>query len=322
MNVNKIVNEFPNKKILVIGDIILDRFLEGNVERVSPEAPIPVLNVKKETLIPGGAANVANNIVQMGGLAYLVSVVGDDDEKIKLLNVLNKNGINTGGIVTDYDRPTICKTRMVSGRQHLLRVDVEETHPLNQELTNQILFFIRNNIQNIDFIVVSDYNKGVVTQNLMEQLKQIANQNQKRIFVDPKPSNKEFYKGVHYVKPNYKEACELVDVNQTENKENHLEVGRKTSSELNSNVIMTLAEKGLTLFELGQEPRNLPCLPCEVKDVVGAGDTVAAAFALALSSNATLDEAAYIANHAAKIAVSQHSTSAVKLEELKNSLGL
>ncbi len=315
-----IVEQFPNKKILVIGDIILDRFLDGNVERVSPEAPIPILNVKKETLVPGGAANAAFNIAHMGGQVYLASVVGNDEEKEMLLKILQNKGINTQGIVIDVNRPTISKTRMVSAKQHLLRVDIEETKPLSSELVEQILNFIKNNIQQIDFILISDYDKGVITEKLMTNLKAIAKLQNKKILVDPKPNNKELYRNVDYIKPNYKEACELIEAMQEENKNNHIHVGQQLSQELNSNVIMTLAEKGMTLFEQGKSYKNLPCLVSDVKDVVGAGDTVAATLVLSLASNATLEEAGQIANHAAKIAVTQYGTSAIKLEELKNSL--
>ncbi len=301
-----ILNGFKGKNILVVGDIMLDKYIFGNVERISPEAPVQVVEVEKESYLPGGAANAANNIAALQGNALMVGIVGNDNEAKTLLNELKKRNINTEGIFTDNQKPTTQKVRILGQKQQLLRIDYEKRDYLNKEIEDKILNFIKEKIGNINAVIISDYAKGVITKNLVEEIKEIAKN--KIIIADPKPKHKDFYKDVSLVTPNIKEAKEM-----TEKEENLIK-------ELNSPILITKGEKGMSLYEKDGNITNIPTKAKEVYDVSGAGDTVVATLALALSSNATLKQAAIIANHAAGITVGKLGTSTVSIEEIKNSL--
>jgi D-glycero-beta-D-manno-heptose-7-phosphate kinase len=301
-----ILNNFKEKNILVIGDIMLDKYIFGNVERISPEAPVQIVNVKKEKFIPGGAANVANNIAALNANAFMVGVTGNDNEANILLNELKKRNINTEGIITDQNKPTTQKVRILGQKQQLLRIDYEKKDYLNKETENKIIAFIKEKIEKIDAIIISDYAKGVITKNLIENIKKIAGN--KIIIVDPKPKHKDFYKNTTLITPNLKEAREMAD-----NEENLIK-------ELNTSILVTKGEKGMSLLEKDGNITNIPTKAKEVYDVSGAGDTVVATLTLALSSNATLKQAAILANHAAGITVGKIGTSTVTTEEIKASL--
>lgn len=307
----KILNNFKGKGILIIGDMMLDKYIFGNVERISPEAPVQVVEVEKENYLPGGAANVANNIAALQGNAFMTGIVGKDSEADILLNELKKRNINTQGIFTDSNKPTIQKVRVLGQKQQLLRIDYEKREYLNKEIENKILNFIKEKISNIDAVIISDYAKGVITQNLIEQIKDIAKDN--IIIVDPKPKHKDFYKGVSLVTPNIKEAKEMT------NKEDINEIGKELINELNTEILITRGEKGMSLFEK-HEITHIPTKAKEVYDVSGAGDTVVATLTLALTAGATLKQAAILANHAAGITVGKLGTSTVSIEEIKQSL--
>jgi D-beta-D-heptose 7-phosphate kinase/D-beta-D-heptose 1-phosphate adenosyltransferase len=284
---------------------MLDKYIFGKVDRISPEAPVQVLEVEKEEYTPGGAANVANNIASLQANASIVGTVGNDNEANILLNELKKRNINTEGIFTDKNKPTTRKVRILGHKQQLLRIDYEKKEYINKEIENNILNFIKNTT-NIDAIIISDYAKGVITKNLIENIKTIA-QN-KIIIVDPKPKHKDLYKNVTLITPNLKEAKEMTD------KEENL------INELNSPILVTKGENGMSLLEKDGNITNIPTKAKEVYDVSGAGDTVVATLALALSSNATLKQAATLANHAAGITVGKIGTSTVTIEEIRNSI--
>jgi len=285
---------------------MLDKYIFGNVERISPEAPVQIVNVKKEKFIPGGAANVANNIAALNANAFMVGVTGNDNEANILLNELKKRNINTEGIITDQNKPTTQKVRILGQKQQLLRIDYEKKDYLNKETENKIIAFIKEKIEKIDAIIISDYAKGVITKNLIENIKKIAGN--KIIIVDPKPKHKDFYKNTTLITPNLKEAREMAD-----NEENLIK-------ELNTSILVTKGEKGMSLLEKDGNITNIPTKAKEVYDVSGAGDTVVATLTLALSSNATLKQAAILANHAAGITVGKIGTSTVTTEEIKASL--
>lgn len=306
-----ILNNFKGKRILVIGDMMLDKYIFGNVERISPEAPVQVVEVEKENYLPGGAANVANNIAALQGNAFMAGIIGKDREADILLNELKKRNITTQGIFIDSNKPTIQKVRILGQKQQLLRIDYEKREYLNKEIENKILNFIKEKISNIDAVIISDYAKGVITQNLIDQIKDIAKD--KIIIVDPKPKHKDFYKGVSLVTPNIKEAKEMT------NKEDINEVGKELINKLNTEILITRGEKGMSLFEK-HEITHIPTKAKEVYDVSGAGDTVVATLTLALAAGATLKQAAILANHAAGITVGKLGTSTVSIEEIKQSL--
>jgi len=308
----RILDNFKGKKILVIGDIMLDKYIFGNVERISPEAPVQVVEVEKENYLPGGAANVANNISALQGNSFMVGIVGKDNSANILIEELKKRNINTNGIFIDEEKPTTQKVRILGQKQQLLRIDYERRGYLEKKLEVKIIDFIKKKINETDALVISDYAKGVITENLMKEIKSIANN--KVIIVDPKPKHINFYKHVSLITPNTKEAREMT------NKECIEDIGKELLTKLDSPILITRGEKGMSLFEKNGNITNIPAKAKEVYDVSGAGDTVVATLTLALVSGATIKEAAIIANHAAGIKVGKLGTSTVNIEEIKKEL--
>lgn len=315
----KIIEQFSNKKILVIGDVMLDKYIWGEVSRVSPEAPVQVVKVDKESYAPGGAANVASNVASLNGETYMIGLVGDDSAKKILISELKSRQINTEGMVEDKNRPTIQKVRVIGKGQQLLRFDYEEKAYLEEDMEKKILDFVLKRIQNIDAIIISDYAKGIITKNLAEQLIKLANEKKKVIVIDPKPKHKDFYKNATLITPNNDEACEMLNVEEKDD-EAIINVGKKLLEDLDSPLIITRGEKGMAIFEKNSEITNIPTKAKEVYDIVGAGDTVVATLALALASNATLKEAATIANYAAGVTVGKVGTSTVTVDEIRSAL--
>ena len=315
----KIIEQFSNKKILVIGDVMLDKYIWGEVSRVSPEAPVQVVKVDKESYAPGGAANVASNVASLDGTTYMIGLVGDDSANKMLISELKSRQINTEGMVEDKKRPTIQKVRVIGKGQQLLRFDYEEKAYLEEDMEKKILDFVLKRIQNIDAIIISDYAKGIITKNLAEQLIKLANEKKKVIVIDPKPKHKDFYKNATLITPNNDEACEMLNVEEKDDNA-LINVGKKLLEDLNSPLIITRGEKGMAIFEKNSEITNIPTKAKEVYDIVGAGDTVVATLALALASNATLKEAATIANYAAGVTVGKVGTSTTTIEEIKKTL--
>ncbi len=315
----KIIQNFKNKKILVIGDIMLDKYIWGNVTRISPEAPVQVVSVQAESYAPGGAANVANNIAAIGSCSYMSGIVGKDVANEILLREIKKRNIKTDGIIIDEKKPTIQKVRIIGQNQQLLRVDYEKNEYLNRETEKKIADFAAGIIKEIDGIVVSDYAKGVVTKGLMRNVIDLCKENKKTIVIDPKPEHKMLYKEVTLITPNSKEASQMAGI-EPEPEKNILKIGKKILKELKAPVLITRGEKGMALFETNGRIMNIPTKAKEVYDVTGAGDTVVATATLALVSGATLREAAIIANHAAGIVVGKVGTSTLTINELKQSL--
>ena len=318
----KLINmleQFKNKKILVIGDIMLDKYIWGEVSRVSPEAPVQVVKVNKESYAPGGAANVANNVAALNGTVYMIGMVGNDEASKILVSELKNRKINTDGIIEDMHKPTIQKVRVIGKGQQLLRFDYEKDGYLDKGMEKKIFDFVVKRIQNIDAIIISDYAKGVMTKNLTEQLIRLANEKKKSIIIDPKPKHKDFYRNSTLITPNNDEICEMLNIAE-ENEESIMKAGKKLLEDLNAHLIITRGEKGMTIFEKNGKITNIPTKAKEVYDIIGAGDTVVATLALALSSNATLKEAAVLANYAAGITVGKVGTSTVTVEEIKKAI--
>ena len=300
------------KNIAIIGDIILDKYIYGDVERISPEAPVPILRITEEKYILGGAGNTANNVASLGGKATLFGIVGYDIKADKIEELAKKSNINTEGLFVDIIIPTIIKTRHIGRHQQMLRVD-EETLPKEDVATKHILDTLNKN--KYDAIIISDYNKGVVTPNLMKEIKEYAlKHNNTPIFADIKPIHKKLFKNVFLIKPNLKEAKEMCnginDINT---------IGIKLSKELNCNVLITLGEKGMALFEQNKKPVFIETSAKEVFDVSGAGDTVIATLTLTALSGAGLQEATRVANVAGGIVVGKTGTATITKEELEKS---
>jgi len=310
--------KFKEQHIAIIGDIILDKYIFGKVERISPEAPVPIVRVIKEKYNPGGAANVAVNVATLGGNAYLLGIVGNDHSKEIIIQRTNDLNIKSDGILTDNIKNTIKKTRVIGLNQQLLRIDYENTNYIENHLEKEFIDKLEN-ISNLSALLISDYAKGTITEELIKKIKVLSKKKNFLIIVDPKPKHKAWYKDTFLITPNKKEAEQMCHT-EIQNQIDLENCGRQLSKELNCNVVITTGEKGMSIFEMNKKPIHLPTETKEVYDVSGAGDTVVASFGLALSSGASLDEAANFANRAAGIKVGKVGTAPVYLKELREGL--
>ncbi len=314
------VDGLSDTKVVVVGDILMDEYVWGDVSRISPEAPVPVVEVKRETKMLGGAANVVNNIASLGGTPILVGVVGDDQTGREIVDTMMQQGLRTDGIIREPGRPTSIKTRVVAHNQQVVRFDREERKRLENESIKQILGFIQKMKGDYEAVIVTDYGKGVVSAELMEGLRELLSDSETLIAVDPKTGNFEFYQGVDVITPNHHEAAaycrmEIVD------EESLIQAGRHMLKELNCrSVLITQGKDGMTLFEKNGEISHIPTVARKVFDVTGAGDTVVSALCLGLASGMDLRSAAMIANFAAGIVVGEVGTSTVGVEELKKAI--
>ncbi len=330
-NLKKIIQRFPRANILVVGDLILDEYIWGSVERISPEAPVPVVWADKKSYTPGGAANVANNISSFNAKACVLGVVGKDRNKDILLSELKKKKISTEGIFVEPNRHTTAKTRILAGHQQVVRVDWEHTHSLAQKLNQKIFTFIEKNIHKFDAIIIEDYGKGVINEQLLKKLILLARSHKKIITVDPKEEHFQYYQGVTSITPNRRElenAMRNLKIKDTTNRF-RLNTDRLfTDKDIDlaaaeiikyldlDSLLVTLGEHGMRLFENGGQMTHIPTVAQEVFDVSGAGDTVIACFTLALACRATKLEAAHIANFAAGIVVGKLGTAVTNRKEL------
>ncbi len=330
-NLKKIINRFNKARVLVIGDLILDEYIWGNVERISPEAPVPVVWANSRTYVPGGAANVANNIRALDGKVCLVGVTGKDRNTDTLFSELEKRKINTTGIFAERNRHTTVKTRILAGHQQVVRVDWEHTDPLPRGLNKRILSFIEKNISGFDAIVIEDYGKGVINTHLLEELIALAGVHKKIITVDPKEEHFQYYRRVTSITPNRKELENAIRNLKIKDTTNRLKLNTDklfTDKDVDSaarqileyleldSILVTLGECGMQLFERGGRMTHIPTVAQEVFDVSGAGDTVIATFTLGLASGATKLEAAHLANFAAGIVVGKVGTAVTTRKEL------
>ncbi len=304
----EIIKEFPKKKILVVGDLMLDKYLWGKVERISPEAPVPVFEVQRETVNLGGACNVANNISALDAKAYIIGVIGNDINGKILKQLLMEKGIE-GILVEDEERPTTIKTRVIAVSQQLIRIDRENKAKLSPEIEEKILKKIDSVIDQMDAVIVSDYGKGVITKNVMEKLVSSG----KMIFVDPKPSNCHLYKHITIMTPNKKEAYQCAKADEEISVE---EVGKRIMEYLQiDHLLITLGAEGMALFE-GDQITKIKARAKKVFDVTGAGDTVIAVLALSKTAGADWKESACLANFAAGYVVGEIGTATVDRKTL------
>lgn len=319
MNIEKlrrIIPKFSDAKVLVIGDLILDEFVWGEVSRISPEAPVPVVWVKSESFMPGGAANVANNIASLGAKAYIAGVVGNDERAGILKEGLTEKGINIDGIITDDTRPTTLKTRVVAHHQQVVRIDREKIDGISTGALDKIIAYARGLIDEIDAVIIEDYGKGVISARLLEEVLTIAKKKKKIITVDPKEEHFSYYKGVTAITPNHHEAAQAVGMKARDGAA-ILKIGRALLKKLNCEaVLMTLGENGMQLFQKTGAVTHIPTVAQEVFDVSGAGDTVISAFTLALALGTDMKDAAYISNIAAGIVVGKVGIAVITQKEL------
>ncbi|NOZ24548.1 MAG: D-glycero-beta-D-manno-heptose-7-phosphate kinase [Nitrospirae bacterium] len=319
MRYNGIFKNFGKKNILVVGDIILDHYIWGLVERISPEAPVPVIDVKDENYTLGGAANVAANIVALGGNATVVGVRGDDVSGEVLQALLKERGIDTAGLFRGK-RPTTIKTRVIAHSQQVVRFDREERKSIDERLFRKIKDFLSSDPDRWDALIVSDYKKGVVSDRLMRFIAKGYKKRGTFVSVDPKVGHFDFYKGVSLVTPNTKEATEGTGI-EIKDERSLTRAGKALLRKLRCDaVLITRGEHGMTLFERGSAVSHIPTAAKGAYDVTGAGDTVIATLTLAHVSGADLRSAAVISNHAAGIVVGQVGTATVTPEQIMQSL--
>ena len=291
------------KKIAVIGDVMLDEYIFGSVSRINPEAPVPVLEFGRREYRLGGAANVANNIFALGGHCVLIGRIGKD-KKIK--KILNEKNIHFD-FIEDESLTTIIKTRMMAGTQQLLRLDNEKKTPITSKDVKKIVKKVRN----VDIIIISDYAKGMITKELMDELRKLK----KIILADPKITKPELFKNVYLIKPNLEETKKAlgVDVRKEEDVE---KAGKLLQKQFGSHILITRGREGMSLFEKNKKPLHVPTNAREVYDVCGAGDTVIATIGIALASGNTLEESIILSNKAAGIAVGKIGNATVASKEL------
>lgn len=316
MNLNRLIKNFKNIRILVIGDIVLDHYIWGSVERISPEAPVPVVDIKGENFSLGGAANVAANIVSLGGRATICGVCGDDYYGDLLRNLLVNAGIETDGLFAG-NRPTTMKTRVIAHNQQVVRFDREDKRRISDRTLRKIKEFLTN-AEPWDGIIVSDYKKGVISKGLMQYLRNNFKNKGAFLAVDPKVGNFHLYRGISLVTPNLKEASEGAGV-EIRDERSLLRAGEMLRKKLRSDaVLITQGEEGMSLFEEGGVT-HIPTVAKSVYDVTGAGDTVIAVFTLSHLAGASLRDAATVANYAAGVVVGRVGTATVTPEELISS---
>ncbi len=317
MSLTKYIDLFKKKKIVVLGDVMLDEYIWGEVSRISPEAPVQVVNVVKEEFVPGGAANVAVNVADLGGQVCLVGVIGEDSAKSVLLKQLEQRKVETDGLVVDKEKTTILKVRVFGRKQQLLRFDYEKAGDVCDLTEKKLIEVLRKKIKTADLIVVSDYAKGVITQNVMESLINECKEKNKMIIVDPKPEHKHLYVNTTLITPNHSEAHKMSGFPEINGDKDIEGMGQHLVKYLNCTVLITRGEKGMSLIEKNSKVKHIPTFAKEVYDIIGAGDTVVATLALCLASGASYEEAATIANYAAGITVGKVGTSTVSPSELK-----
>lgn len=294
----EILDRIRGKRIAVLGDLMLDRYFWGSVSRISPEAPVPVVDMESEQTRLGGAANVAMNIRSLGGEPFLIGVVGDDSSGKRLRDILTESKFPSGGIVTDPSRPTTVKTRIIAHGQHVVRIDRESRNDIAPDIQERILKVLQENIASIDGIIIEDYNKGVVVKSLITQTIDFLRKSKKIIAVDPKFNNFFEYRNVSIFKPNRKEAEEALGT-KLRSEEDVLGAGKEILNRLHvEHVLLTRGEMGMSLFESSGNVFHTPTKARNVADVSGAGDTVIATLTLAMAGGATVREAATLANYA------------------------
>ena len=313
---NTLKNNFKGKKIAVIGDMMLDCYFWGDVKRISPEAPVPVVEVENEFYRFGGAANVALNIVKLGCQPFAVGIIGYDTYGTIFTSLMKENKLSSAGIIIDDSRPTTAKTRVIADHQHVVRIDKEKKDYLNDLIKKKLLDFVKKNIKKFDGIILQDYNKGVLTPDVIQNVITLANQNNVLITVDPKFNNFFNYKNVTVFKPNRKEAEDVLGKKIKTDKDVSL-AGKELLEKLEARyVLLTLGSDGIAVFEKGKEERRMPTKARKVADVSGAGDTVISTLTVALAAGANIIEASYLANYAGGIVCEEVGIIPIEIDKL------
>ena len=315
-----LIDEFADKRIVVLGDVMLDEFVWGRVRRISPEAPVPVVEVERQTLAIGGAGNVVSNLAALGASPVMLGVVGDDDDAERLRSKFHAIGVETSTLVRDPSRPTTLKTRIIAHNQQVVRADRESRRPVSPEIEDEIIDLFRREMEKADALVVSDYNKGLLTESLLARALEAARTSNLTVCIDPKARNFSRYQPLTIITPNTQEAAEAAGI-AIEDEASLIEAGRRILAGIDCRAaLITRGEEGMSLFTSGGEMTHIPTVAREVYDVTGAGDTVIATLAVALAAGASFVEAAVLANHAAGVVVGKLGTAAVARDELMTTL--
>ena len=310
---DELLTAIRNVRVLVLGDVMLDRYLVGETERISPEAPVPVVTVEEEHDLPGGAANVAANIAALGATARLLGVIGQDNEGEALKDELQALGLAVDGLVAVAGRPTTCKTRIVARGQQVVRIDREVCNPLPDRTRETLLAAAATALAEVDAVVFEDYDKGTLDSEMTSALIAAAKSRGLPIVVDPKQRNFFGYAGATVFKPNRREL-EAAFAAHFSGEDSDLETARVRLDV--ENLLLTLGAEGMALVSPGAPLRRTPSIAREVFDVSGAGDTVSALVAVALAAGASVSEAAWVANLAAGVKVGKRGTATVSPDEL------
>ena len=315
----ELLDRFGECRIAILGDMMLDRYVWGNVNRISPEAPVPVVEVTRETVRFGGAANVAENVASLGASAIVVGIIGRDEHARLLTSLLTERGVDISKVLEVDDRPTTTKTRIIAHSQQIVRADREDLRPLSADTESRLVELITEAVKSTDVLVISDYGKGVVSERTLAAVLDQVHEEGKLTCVDPKESHFGRYAGVTAITPNQKEAAGAVGFG-IHSEDDLLEAGWELRKKLGAEcVIITRGEDGMSLFVKESEHIHLPTVAREVFDVTGAGDTVVGVLAVALAAGATMVEAAVVANHAAGLVIREIGTASVTIEEIARS---
>ena len=324
--VGKLLAAARKTRVLVVGDVMLDQFIWGGVTRISPEAPVPVVEFEHESFMPGGAANVARNLAALQVPTEIFGMIGRDENGGRLKNLLCGQNIRCGGLLTHVARHTSVKTRIVAHQQQVVRIDRETCDGLDARLTGRLLAEIKSKLPKTDAVIVGDYGKGVVTQPLLNEIKLLCRARGVWLSLDPKPVHHLNLAGLSLITPNRKETFELANLPDETRHPNPLAdkylmlAAERLHNELHPAVLLvTLGEQGMLLCQRGHRPFHIPTVAQEVFDVSGAGDTVIATFTLAIAAGASPLEAAVLSNHAAGVVVGKVGTATVSPEELLKS---
>ncbi|MFP4487035.1 MAG: D-glycero-beta-D-manno-heptose-7-phosphate kinase [Campylobacterales bacterium] len=302
-------------KILVIGDLMIDHYLWGKCDRISPEAPVQVVGVQSESLALGGACNVMNNLVDLGASVLACGVVGKDDSAFMLKSMLFKNGVDCSGIAEEDERQTTKKSRVIASRQQVIRVDREDAKEISKASEEEIMKFLKKSIDKIDICLLSDYGKGVLTHSLTQNIISICRENGKKVLIDPKGKDYSKYKGGYLITPNKKEASIATSIDIVDDKSLE-EAGYWLKNELKLDIsLITLSEDGMAIF--GDSMIKIPTVAREVYDVTGAGDTVLASLGYSLAKGCDIIEACHFANSAAAVVVGKIGSATATAEEIE-----
>ena len=314
------IERFRGRRVVVLGDLMLDHYLWGHVERISPEAPVPVVGVERESTSLGGAGNVAANLAALAAVPVLVGLTGDDDRAAQLEAAFAAKGVATSALVRDASRPTTIKTRIIAHSQQVVRADWESRHEVSGPALERLLDTLAREIPRADGLVISDYGKGVITRAVLDHAIRLARQKGVHISVDPKESHLDAYQSVSILTPNQHEAGYMMG-RRVVDEESLMAVGWGLQKRLDAQcALVTRGADGMSLFERGGRYTHLPTSAREVFDVTGAGDTVVGVVALALAAGAEFVEACYLANHAAGIVIREVGTATCSPDQLRAAL--